>query len=78
MDHKFAVLGSGNGARAFCAQIGAKGYDVMMWEPLEATEDYKRLREEKKMYLKGDINLEGNLMGVTMALAAWTSEPPRR
>ncbi len=69
MDHKFAVLGSGNGARAFCAQIGAKGYDVMMWEPLEATEDYKRLREEKKMYLKGDINLEGNLMGVTMDIA---------
>ncbi|MDD2206909.1 MAG: NAD/NADP octopine/nopaline dehydrogenase family protein [Aminobacterium sp.] len=66
MNHKFAVLGSGNGARAFCAQIAAKGYDVVMWEPLEATEDYKRLREEKKMHLKGDINIEGTLSGVTM------------
>ena len=65
-EHKFAVLGSGNGARAWCAQIAAKGHPVMMWEPLEATEDYLKLREEKEMYLEGDIQVGGKLAGVTM------------
>ncbi len=66
MKQKFAVLGSGNGARAFCAQIGAKGYDVVMWEPLEATEDFKKLQKEKRMALEGDIIIQGKLQGVTM------------
>lgn len=63
---KFAVLGSGNGARAWCAQIAAKGHPVVMWEPLEATEDYLKLREEKEMFLEGDIQVGGKLAGVTM------------
>lgn len=63
---KYAVLGSGNGARAFCVQIAARGHDAVMWEPLEATEDYKKLRQEKKMFLRGDINLEGTVRDVTM------------
>ncbi|WP_367339812.1 NAD/NADP octopine/nopaline dehydrogenase family protein [Aminivibrio sp.] len=66
MNSKFAVLGSGNGARAFCAQIAAKGYNVMMWEPLEATDDFLRLQKEKKMFLKGDMNIGGPIAGVTM------------
>ena len=63
---KFTILGSGNGARAWCAQIAAKGYPVVMWEPLEATEDYLKLREEKEMFLEGDIQVGGKLAGVTM------------
>jgi len=64
--YRFAVLGSGNGGRAWCAQIAAKGYPVIMWEPLEATDDYLRLREEKEMFLEGDINVGGRLEDVTM------------
>jgi len=63
---KFTVLGSGNGARAWCAQIAAKGLPVVMWEPLEATEDYLKLKEEKEIYLEGDMNIGGSLAGVTM------------
>lgn len=63
---KFAVLGSGNGARAWCAQIAAKGYSVVMWEPLEATEDYLKLKRSKKMFLEGNIELGGELTGITM------------
>lgn len=63
---KFAVLGSGNGARAWCAQIAARGLPVVMWEPLEATEDYLKLKEEKEMYLEGDMNIGGKLAAVTM------------
>lgn len=66
---KFAVLGSGNGARAWCAQIAAKNYPVIMWEPLEETEDFKKIREEKKMFLEGDINVGGKLLGATMNIA---------
>jgi len=66
MNSKFAVLGSGNGARAFCAQIAAKGYNVVMWEPLEATDDFLRLQKEKKMFLKGDMNIGGPITGFTM------------
>lgn len=62
----FAVLGSGNGARAFCGQIGAKGFGVVMYEPLEATKDYFKLRKNKKLYLEGDIVAEGNIKGLTM------------
>ena len=58
---KIAVLGSGNGARAVCAQVGFKGYDVVMWEPLEETDDYKRIKQEKRMFLSGDITLRGIL-----------------
>lgn len=65
-EHKFAVLGSGNGARAWCAQIAAKEYPVVIWEPLEATEDYLKIKEEKEMYLEGDMNIGGKLAGVTM------------
>ena len=63
---RFAVLGSGNGGRAFCAQIAAKGHSVVMYEPLEATEDYQRLKEEKRMYLEGDIQAGGSMLDVTM------------
>ena len=63
---KVAVLGSGNGARACSAQIAAKGYAVVMWEPLEGAKDYTRLRETKEIFLEGDINLCGNLQDVTM------------
>lgn len=62
----FAVLGSGNGGRAFCGQIAAKGYPVVMYEPLEETADFLKLQEEKQMYLSGDIAVGGNLRGVTM------------
>jgi opine dehydrogenase len=62
----FAVLGSGNGGRAFCGQIAHKGYPVVMYEPLEETEDYLKLKDEKKMMLSGDISVGGNLQGVTM------------
>ncbi|UCF93170.1 MAG: NAD/NADP octopine/nopaline dehydrogenase family protein [Desulfobacterales bacterium] len=62
----YAVLGSGNGGRAFCAQIAAKGSPVVMYEPLEETADYLRLRAEKEMFLEGDIQTGGSLRGVTM------------
>ncbi len=68
-NQKFAVLGSGNGARAWCAQIAAKGHPVMMWEPLEETDDYKKIREEKEMFLEGDMSLGGKLAGATMDIA---------
>jgi opine dehydrogenase len=66
---KFAVLGSGNGARAWCAQIAAKNYPVMMWEPLEETEDFKKIRDEKEMFLEGDISLGGKIAGATTDIA---------
>ena len=62
----FAVLGSGNGGRAFCGQIAHKGYPVVMYEPLAETEDYLKLKEEKEMLLQGDISVGGKLRGVTM------------
>ncbi len=65
----FAVLGSGNGGRAFCGQIAAKGYPVIMYEPLEETADYLKLRKEKQMLLSGDISVGGNLRGVTMDMS---------
>jgi len=62
----FAVLGSGNGGRAFCGQIAHRGYPVVMYEPLAETADYVKLKEEKQMLLKGDISVGGKLKGVTM------------
>lgn len=62
----FAVLGSGNGGRAFCGQIAAKGFPVTMYEPLEATPDFLKLQAEKQMFLSGDITVGGSLRGVTM------------
>ena len=62
----FAVLGSGNGGRAFCGQIAHKGYPVVMYEPLEETADFLKLREEKKLFLTGDIAVGGTLLDVTM------------
>ncbi len=62
----FAVLGSGNGGRAFCGQIAHKGYPVVMYEPLEETTHFLKLKEEKKMFLSGDISVGGKLRGVTM------------
>ncbi|MGD8844979.1 MAG: NAD(P)-binding domain-containing protein, partial [Desulfobacteraceae bacterium] len=67
---RFAVLGSGNGGRAFCAQIAAKGYPVVMYEPLEATQDYLNLKANKEMYLEGDIQAGGTLDDVTMDIQA--------
>ena len=66
---KVSILGSGNGARACSAQIAAKGYNVVMWEPLEGAKDYPRLRETKQLFLEGDINLCGNLHDVTMDIS---------
>ena len=63
---RFAVLGSGHGACAFCGQITGRGWPVAMWEPLEATADYQRLAAEKRMRLTGDIQVEGRLDLVTM------------
>lgn len=63
---KFTVLGSGNGGRAFCGQIAEKGYPVVMYEPLEETEDYLKIKAEKEMFLKGDIIAGGKLRGATM------------
>lgn len=62
----FAVLGSGNGGRAFCGQIARKGYPVTMYEPLEKTADFLKLREEKELFLAGDISTGGKLRAVTM------------
>ncbi len=56
---KFTVLGSGNGGRAFCAQIAAKGYSVTMWEPLDNVPDFSKIAERKEMFLEGDIHLGG-------------------
>lgn len=65
---RFAVLGSGNGARAFCGQIANKGYPVIMYEPLEATQDYLRIKVEKEMFLDGDIVAGGKIEAVTMQI----------
>ena len=65
---KYAVLGSGHGGRAVCGQIAEKGYSVMMYEPLEETEDYLKIRQEKEMFLDGDIQAGGKLSGATMAI----------
>ena len=65
---KYAVLGSGHGGRAVCGQIAEKHYPVMMYEPLEETEDYLKIRQEKEMFLDGDIRAGGKLSGATMAI----------
>ena len=67
---RFTVLGSGNGGRAFCAQIADKGFPVIMYEPLEATEDFQKLKADKKMFLEGDIEAGGDLTDVTMDIRA--------
>lgn len=66
---KFTVLGSGNGGRAFCAQIAAKGYPVTMWEPLDDALDFSKIAEKKEMSLEGDIHLGGPIE-VTKDIAA--------
>ncbi|MBT8366418.1 MAG: NAD/NADP octopine/nopaline dehydrogenase family protein [Deltaproteobacteria bacterium] len=63
---KYAVLGSGHGGRAVCGQIAEKSYPVVMYEPLEETEDYLKIRQEKEMFLDGDIRAGGKLSGATM------------
>jgi opine dehydrogenase len=62
----FTVLGSGHGGRAVCGQIAEKGYPVVMYEPLEETEDYLKIKAEKEMFLDGDITAGGKLSGATM------------
>jgi opine dehydrogenase len=62
----FAVLGSGNGGRAFCGQIARRGYPVVMYEPLEKTADFLKLKEQKEIFLAGDISAGGSLRAVTM------------
>ncbi|NLO55438.1 MAG: NAD/NADP octopine/nopaline dehydrogenase, partial [Thermovirga sp.] len=62
---KFAVLGSGNGGMAFAAQIAAKGYPVVMFKPREMTEDFIKLNKTREMFLEGDINCGGKIIGVT-------------
>lgn len=63
---KFAILGSGNGARAWSAQIAAKGHEVVLWEPLQNSSDYPKLSKNKQISLIGDIVLTGHLADVTM------------
>lgn len=63
---RFAVMGSGNGARAFCGQIAALGMPVRMFEPLEATPDFLKLKEGREIFLEGDIQVHGRLDAVTM------------
>jgi opine dehydrogenase len=70
----FTVLGSGNGGRAFCGQIAHKGYPVVMYEPLEETSDFLKLKEERKMKLAGDISVGGDLAGVTMDIKKAVSD----
>ena len=62
----FTVLGSGHGGRAVCGQIAEKGYPVVMYEPLEETADYLKIKAEKEMFLDGDITAGGKLSGATM------------
>jgi opine dehydrogenase len=62
----FVVLGSGHGGRAVCGQIAEKGYPVVMYEPLEATEDFLKIKSEKEMFLDGDIRAGGKIRGATM------------
>jgi len=62
----FAVLGSGHGGRAVCGQIAEKGYPVVMYEPLEETADYLKIKAAKEMFLDGDITAGGKLSGATM------------
>ena len=62
----FAVLGSGHGGRAVCGQIAEKGYPVVMYEPLEETADYLKIKAAKEMFLDGDISAGGELSGATM------------
>lgn len=66
---KFAILGSGNGARAWGAQLAAKGYDTVMWEPLENVPDFPKLQAKPTLKLEGDIQLSGRLNSVTMDIA---------
>jgi opine dehydrogenase len=63
---KCTVLGSGHGGRAVCGQIAEKKYPVVMYEPLEETEDYLKIRAEKEMFLDGDFKAGGKLAGATM------------
>jgi opine dehydrogenase len=62
----FAVLGSGHGGRAICGQIAEKGYSVIMYEPLEETQDYLKIKSEKEMFLNGELTVGGKLAGATM------------
>ena len=62
----FAVLGSGHGGRAVCGQIAERGYPVIMYEPLEETADYLKIKAEKEMFLNGDITAGGKLRDATM------------
>ncbi len=62
----FAVLGSGHGGRAVCGQLAEKGYPVVMYEPLEETADYIKIKAEKEMFLDGDISAGGKISGATM------------
>ena len=57
---RFAVMGSGNGARAFCGQIAALGLPVRMFEPLEATADFLKLKEVPEILLEGDSETIAN------------------
>jgi opine dehydrogenase len=66
----FAVLGSGNGGRAFCGQIAHKGHPVVMYEPLEESADFLKLKEKNEMFLSGDIAVGGKLRGVTLDIKA--------
>lgn len=63
--HRFAVIGCGNGGMTLAGQIAAKGYDVNLFEGLEPSEAFLKLRTERKIFLKGDIESEGLISCVT-------------
>jgi opine dehydrogenase len=66
----FAVLGSGHGGRAVCGQLAEKRYPVVMYEPLEETEDFLKIKAEKEMFLDGDIAAGGKISNATMDIEA--------
>lgn len=66
---RFAVLGSGNGGRAFCAQAAAAGYPVRLFEPLEETEDIKALKKNPVMGLEGDLSCSGTVDRITLDIS---------
>lgn len=63
--YSFAILGAGNGGKALAGHIASKGHRVCLFESLEPNEDFLRLREEKEIFLEGDVAAKGKLHCVT-------------
>lgn len=65
----FAVLGSGNGGKAFCGQIAGKGYPVRLYEPLEENDAFRVVKEKREMQLVGDVRTGGPILDITTDIA---------